>query len=100
MIRLPPHYLVAGVELTAFLAVVDLAFVECFFATVDFVLLLVVLVAEAVLAAFGAGAGVVCPANETPAIASVMVIPMIAETVLFIVLFVLCEKLCIVCFCL
>lgn len=83
--------------LTAFLAEVDL--VECFFDMVFFVLLLpVALVAEAVLAVFGAE--VVCPAKEIPAIASVIVIPMIAETVLFIVLFVLCEKLCIVCFCL
>jgi hypothetical protein len=75
--------------------------VECFFATVFFALLLpVALVAEILLAAFGAEAGAVCAAKEIPASASVMVIPMIAETVLFIVLFFLCEKRCIVCFCL
>ena len=97
----PPalHYLAAGVAVTAFLAAVDL--VEVFFVADFFVLLVpVALVAATLLAAFGAGAGVVCPAKEIPAIASVMVIPMIAETVLFIVLFFLCEKRRIVCFCL
>ena len=88
----------AGVAVTAFFAAVDL--VEVFL--VDFFVLLVpvALVAAILLAALGAGAGVVCPAKEIPASASVMVMPMIAETVLFIVLFFLCEKRCIVCFCL
>jgi hypothetical protein len=85
------------VAVTAFLAEVD--FVEVFFVADFFVLLVpVALVAATLLAAFGAGAGVVCPARETPASANVMVKPRIAETVLFIVLFFLCEKRCIVCF--
>jgi hypothetical protein len=96
----PPalHYLEAGVAVTAFLAAVDLE--ELFFADFFVLFVPVALVAATLLAAFGAAAGVVCAAKEIPASASVMVIPMIAETVLFIVLFFLCEKRCIVCFCL
>ncbi len=81
-----PHYIFdAGVVVTAFLAEVD--FVECFFDAVFLTLLLpVALVAEAVLAAFGAGAEVVCAAKDTPASANVIVMPRIVEIVFVIVL--------------
>jgi hypothetical protein len=66
---------------------------ECFFA-VDFVVLAAGAVFDAVLAAgvvaaFDAGAGVPCAANDTPAIASARVMPMILEAAFFIFLSVL-----------
>ena len=71
-----------------------LAVVECFF-TDFFVLLVAGVLLVVALAVFdaGAGAGVVCAANETPAMANVMVRPMIVEIVFVIVLFVLWEAL-------
>ena len=63
-------------------AVVDLA---CF-AFVLLVVDVVVLAVAELVAGFGVGAGVACAANETPAIANVMVRPMIAETVFVIIL--------------
>jgi len=75
----------AAAFFVAFTLAVDFAcFAFLVLLTVD-VLLAVVLVA----AAFGAGAGVACAANETPAIANVMVRPMIAEAVFVIFLSVL-----------
>lgn len=84
------HYfagVTAGVTAAAFFvplafAVVDLA---CF-AFVLLVVDVVVLAVAELVAGFGVGAGVACAANETPAIANVMVRPMIAETVFVIIL--------------
>lgn len=67
---------------------------ECFLA-VDFVVLATAgvvfdaVLAAGVVAAFDAGAGVPCAANDTPAIASARVMPMILEAAFFIFLSVL-----------
>jgi hypothetical protein len=69
----------------------DLAVLFACFLTADFLVLLaaVEVLAEAMAAGFGAGVGVVCAANEAAARASVMVKPMMVETVFVIVLSVL-----------
>lgn len=89
----------AGVAATAALAFA-VPFFACFLAPAFFVLLLAVelavadVLATGALAGLAAGAGVVCAASETPAIANVMVRPMIVEAVLVIVVSVLFGSAC------